>query len=62
MKKLRLLSLRGISLITELLQFISQLTNLKILDLKACHNLEVVPDWIGLLKNLTHLTYLSVTF
>ncbi|XP_028086471.1 disease resistance RPP13-like protein 4 [Camellia sinensis] len=55
MKKLRFLSLRGISLITELPQYISQMTNLKILDLKACHNLEVVPDWIGLLKNLTHL-------
>ncbi|XP_028113461.1 disease resistance RPP13-like protein 4 [Camellia sinensis] len=55
MKQLRFLSLRGISLITELPQFISQLTNLVILDLKACHNLEVVPDWIGLLKSLTHL-------
>ncbi|KAL7164158.1 hypothetical protein ACSBR2_040133 [Camellia fascicularis] len=55
MKQLTFLSLRGISLITELPQFISQLTGLKILDLKACHNLEVVPDWIGLLENLTHL-------
>ncbi|KAL7164527.1 hypothetical protein ACSBR2_040433 [Camellia fascicularis] len=55
MKKLRFLSLRGISLITELPQCISYMTNLNILDLKACHNLEVVPDWIGLLKNLTHL-------
>ncbi|XP_028063907.1 disease resistance RPP13-like protein 4 [Camellia sinensis] len=55
MKRLRVLSLRGISLITELPQFISQLTSLKILDLKSCHNLEVVPDWIGLLENLTHL-------
>ncbi|KAL7182188.1 hypothetical protein ACSBR1_040987 [Camellia fascicularis] len=55
MKQLRFLSLREISLITDLPQFISQLTNLEILDLKACHNLEVVPDWIGLLKNLTHL-------
>ncbi|KAI7993251.1 Disease resistance RPP13-like protein 4 [Camellia lanceoleosa] len=55
MKQLRFLSLRGISLITELPQFISQLTDLKILDLKACHNLEVVPDWIGLLEKLTHL-------
>ncbi|KAI7993210.1 Disease resistance RPP13-like protein 4 [Camellia lanceoleosa] len=55
MKRLRFLSLRGISLITELPQFISQLTDLKILDLKACHNLEVVPDWIGLLEKLTHL-------
>ncbi|CAL5411117.1 unnamed protein product [Camellia sinensis] len=55
MNQLRLLSLRGISLIAELPQFISRLTSLKILDLKACHNLEVVPDGIGLLKNLTHL-------
>ncbi|GMP94406.1 hypothetical protein CsSME_00043873 [Camellia sinensis var. sinensis] len=55
MKQLRFLSLRGISLITELPRYISQLTDLKILDLKACHNLEVVPDWIGLLENLTHL-------
>ncbi|CAL5375866.1 unnamed protein product [Camellia sinensis] len=55
MKQLKFLSLRGISLITELPQFISQLTELQILDLKACHNLEVIPDWIGLLKNLTYL-------
>ncbi|CAL5344860.1 unnamed protein product [Camellia sinensis] len=55
MNQLRFLSLRGISLITELPQFISWLTSLKILDLKACHNLEVVPDGIGFLKNLTHL-------
>ncbi|XP_028114572.1 uncharacterized protein LOC114312533 [Camellia sinensis] len=40
MKELRFLSLRGISLIKELPQFISKLTNLQILDLKACHNLE----------------------
>lgn len=55
MQRLRFLSLRGISLITEIPQFISQLTDLKTLDLKACHNLEVVPDWIGLLEKLTHL-------
>ncbi|CAL5355252.1 unnamed protein product [Camellia sinensis] len=55
MKQLTFLSLRGISLITELPQFISQLTELQVLDLKACHNLEVVPDWIGLLENLIHL-------
>ncbi|KAF5934310.1 hypothetical protein HYC85_030481 [Camellia sinensis] len=55
MNQLRFLSLRGISLITELPQFISWLTSLKILDLKACHNLEVVPYGIGFLKNLTHL-------
>ncbi|THF97292.1 hypothetical protein TEA_020907 [Camellia sinensis var. sinensis] len=29
-------------------------TNLKVVYM-ACHNLEVVPNWIGLLKNLTHL-------
>ncbi|CAL5431796.1 unnamed protein product [Camellia sinensis] len=55
MKQMSFLSLRGISLITELPQFISQLTSLEILDLNARRNLEVVPDWIGLLKNLTHL-------
>ncbi|GFZ03149.1 hypothetical protein Acr_15g0017570 [Actinidia rufa] len=55
MKNLRFLSLRGISMITELPTFISKLTSLKILDLKACHNLEAVPDGIGLLENLTHL-------
>ncbi|GFZ03151.1 hypothetical protein Acr_15g0017590 [Actinidia rufa] len=55
MKQLSFLSLRGISMITELPTFISELTSLKILDLKACHNLEVVPDGIGLLENLTHL-------
>ncbi|PSS10313.1 Disease resistance RPP13-like protein [Actinidia chinensis var. chinensis] len=55
MKQLRFLSLRGISMITELPTFISELTSLKILDLKACHNLEVVPDGIGSLTRLTHL-------
>ncbi|GMP94416.1 hypothetical protein CsSME_00043881 [Camellia sinensis var. sinensis] len=38
------LSLRGISLITELPPCILQLTYLEILDLKACHNLEVIPN------------------
>ena len=42
-------------MITELPTFISELTSLKILDLKACHNLEVVPDGIGSLTQLTHL-------
>ncbi|GFZ03152.1 hypothetical protein Acr_15g0017600 [Actinidia rufa] len=55
MKRLRFLSLRGISMIKELPAFISELKNLKILDLKACHNLEVVPDGIGSLFRLTHL-------
>ncbi|XP_058193158.1 uncharacterized protein LOC131310256 [Rhododendron vialii] len=52
---LTFLSLRGISMITELPTFISELHNLMILDLRACHNLEVVPNNIGLLKSLTHL-------
>ncbi|KAH7837171.1 hypothetical protein Vadar_010511 [Vaccinium darrowii] len=55
MIRLEFLSLRGISLITELPSLISEFTRLKILDLKACHNLEVIPDGIGLLQQLTHL-------
>ncbi|KAH7838567.1 hypothetical protein Vadar_028268 [Vaccinium darrowii] len=42
-------------MITELPSFISMLNDMKILDLRACHNLELIPDNIGLLKNLTHL-------
>ncbi|KAH7836594.1 hypothetical protein Vadar_003282 [Vaccinium darrowii] len=53
--QLTFLSLRGISLITELPSFIKECTLLKILDLRACHNLEVIPDWIGSLNKLTHL-------
>ncbi|KAH7859736.1 hypothetical protein Vadar_004836 [Vaccinium darrowii] len=52
---LTLLSLRGISMITELPPVILELNDLKILDLRACHNLEVIPDKIGLLNKLTHL-------
>ncbi|XP_058193162.1 uncharacterized protein LOC131310258 isoform X2 [Rhododendron vialii] len=55
LNSLTFLSLRGISMITELPTFISELNNLMILDLRACHNLEVIPDEIGLLKRLTHL-------
>ncbi|KAI8527106.1 hypothetical protein RHMOL_Rhmol12G0050200 [Rhododendron molle] len=55
LNSLTFLSLRGISIITELPTFISELNNLMILDLRACHNLEVIPDEIGLLKSLTHL-------
>ncbi|XP_057511168.1 disease resistance RPP13-like protein 4 [Actinidia eriantha] len=62
MKQLTFLSLRGISMITELPTFISKLTSLKILDLKACHNLEVVPDGIGSLTQLTHLDMSECTF
>ena len=34
---------------------VGKLTNLKILNLKACHNLEALPDGIALLKKLLHL-------
>lgn len=39
----------------ELPESISKLSNLRILDLRACHNLESIPEKIGLLKKLTHL-------
>ncbi|KAI8527104.1 hypothetical protein RHMOL_Rhmol12G0050000 [Rhododendron molle] len=55
LKSLTFLSLRGISMITELPSFILELNDLVILDLQACHNLEVIPDEIGVLKSLTHL-------
>lgn len=55
MKRLRLLSVQGISGITELPDSVCKLTTLRILDLKACHNLEALPDKIALLKQLTHL-------
>ncbi|KAH7855908.1 hypothetical protein Vadar_030512 [Vaccinium darrowii] len=52
---LTFLSLRGISMITELPTSISELKILEILDLRACHDLEVIPDTISLLKRLEHL-------
>ncbi|KAH7856154.1 hypothetical protein Vadar_033386 [Vaccinium darrowii] len=55
LNSLTFLSLRGISLITELPTFIFKLNNLKILDLRACYNLEKIPDEISLLEKLTHL-------
>ena len=55
MKRLRLLSLQGISRINELPDSIGKLTNLRILDLKACHNLEALPEDLALLKKLSHL-------
>ncbi|KAH7855197.1 hypothetical protein Vadar_022292 [Vaccinium darrowii] len=55
LNNLTFLSLRGISLITELPTFISELISLKILDIRACHNLEAIPDEIGSLQSLTHL-------
>ncbi|XP_024026903.1 disease resistance RPP13-like protein 4 [Morus notabilis] len=55
MSSLRLLSLQGISRISELTDSIKGLRSLRILDLKACHNLEELPKEISFLKNLTHL-------
>ncbi|XP_058205588.1 uncharacterized protein LOC131319378 [Rhododendron vialii] len=55
LRLLKFLSLRGISMMTELPAFILELNCLEILDLRACHNLEGIADNIGLLKCLTHL-------
>ncbi|XP_030524669.1 disease resistance RPP13-like protein 4 [Rhodamnia argentea] len=55
MKHLKLLSLQGISRITELPNSIGKLYNLRILDLRACHNLESLPDEICSLKELVGL-------
>jgi hypothetical protein len=54
-KCFRLLSLQGISRISELPNSIGNLTNLRILDLKACYDLEALPDGIASLKKLSHL-------
>ncbi|KAA8515409.1 hypothetical protein F0562_018980 [Nyssa sinensis] len=54
MKHLEFLSLYGISQITKLSDSISKLANLKILDLRACHSLEVVPKGIKKIQSLTH--------
>ncbi|KAK0600631.1 hypothetical protein LWI29_016902 [Acer saccharum] len=56
MENLRFLSLQGISGIQELPdRSISSLRNLRILDLRACYNLEKLPKEIASLKKLTHL-------
>ncbi|KAL7233860.1 hypothetical protein ACSBR1_017463 [Camellia fascicularis] len=56
MRLLKCLSLNGISGITELPGSICKLnSDLMILDLKACWNLEKLPNEIGLLTKLTHL-------
>nr|POE91799.1 putative disease resistance protein rga4 [Quercus suber] len=61
MKCLRLLCLQGISRIEEFPNSIGKITNLRILDLKACHNLEALPDGIALLKKLSHRDIQNVT-
>ncbi|XVF52273.1 hypothetical protein PTKIN_Ptkin05aG0006200 [Pterospermum kingtungense] len=59
MKKLRFFSLQGISGISNfkkpLGKSLDKLSNLRILDLRACHNLEELPKEIGSLSRLTHL-------
>lgn len=55
-KHLQYLSLRGLSRITKLpADSIHKLTTLKILDLRACHNLEELPSGIKAMRMLTHL-------
>ncbi|XP_038724776.1 uncharacterized protein LOC120016192 isoform X2 [Tripterygium wilfordii] len=65
MSSLRFLSLQGISRIDKFPSSGNKFTkwttttklasNLMILDLKNSHNLEVLPDWLKSLTNLTHL-------
>ncbi|KAL2330348.1 hypothetical protein Fmac_017929 [Flemingia macrophylla] len=50
-KELKYLSLRGISRIFELPSF-ALIESLRILDLKACHNLETLPNNISSMKRL----------
>ncbi|KAK7374236.1 hypothetical protein VNO80_07663 [Phaseolus coccineus] len=52
--QLKYLSLRGISRIFELPSSIAKLERLLVLDLKACHNLEILPNDISSMKSLTH--------
>lgn len=54
-KQLKYLCLRGISRVTELPASVGALTNLRILDLHACHNLERLTESITSLQLLTHL-------
>ncbi|XP_075640250.1 uncharacterized protein LOC142611998 [Castanea sativa] len=58
MKSLRFLSLQGISRIKELPRSMSLLRPLLILDLKECHNLEILSEEIA---NHTNLRYLDVS-
>lgn len=56
LKHVKFASFRGVSRIMELGDEICNLgDNLRVLDLKACPNLEVISKGIGKLKNLTHL-------
>ncbi|RDX61898.1 Disease resistance RPP13-like protein 4, partial [Mucuna pruriens] len=54
-KKLKYLSLHGISRISQLLSSVFEFESLQFIDLKACHNLETLPNDISSLRNLIHL-------
>ncbi|RRT56341.1 hypothetical protein B296_00004379 [Ensete ventricosum] len=58
-KHLSYLSFQGISRITELPASIGKASNLRILDLRACHNLEKLTSGITNLTKLTHLDVLE---
>ncbi|XP_030477137.1 disease resistance RPP13-like protein 4 [Syzygium oleosum] len=57
MKRLRYLSLQGVTKIGKLPASICDLYNLTILDLGACQSLETLPREIGSLKKLTYLDF-----
>ncbi|KAK7295637.1 hypothetical protein RJT34_18548 [Clitoria ternatea] len=56
-KHLRYLNLRGISRIFVIPSSITKLESLEVLDLKACHNLETLPD----ISSLINLVYLNMS-
>ncbi|KAI4342943.1 hypothetical protein MLD38_027504 [Melastoma candidum] len=55
MKRLKYLSLQGISRIVEIPGSVCSLSSLRVLDLNSCHNMELLPKSMGTLKQLTHL-------
>ncbi|XP_030477336.1 disease resistance RPP13-like protein 4 [Syzygium oleosum] len=57
MKRLRYLSLQGVTKIGKLPASICDLCNLTILDLGACQSLETLPREIGSLKKLAYLDF-----
>ena len=55
MNHLMFLSFQGVSKVDKLPEEVLKLSDLTILDLKACKDLGALPDSIGLLSRLTHL-------
>ncbi|OWM90049.1 hypothetical protein CDL15_Pgr026962 [Punica granatum] len=55
LKNLRFFSLRGVSRVFELPDALCKLISLTILDINACHNLDMLPEEIGSLKSLVYL-------